>query len=294
METIQERLEKLRKLSKKRLEDSSEAKAGTELACQAIELTKYRNERNLMLFPFCSTSKRKRLKTINYKSSDGKRWLQVTANHEFGMAKIWDFDILRFALSKAGEVDRHLGYFPPFVQFTAYECLKAIRRDPDRGSSYQWLEKALARLVSTTYIGNIFREDEQLTSGFTLIRYEHIKNANGLVEAIKMTFDERLIESVRYSKGLLAIDENVIKEDSGIKKRLLELVKVSKGEALQWKVRLSRLKEMCAYEGEIKEFKRILKCRSLPWDIEFVKAINEDNILIFNNLKKLVSTVEVG
>lgn len=218
METIKERMEKLRKLSRERLENSPEAKESTELACRAVELTRYRNERNLMLFPFCSTSKRKRLKTIHYKSSDGKRCLQVTANHEFGMAKIWDFDILRFALSKAGEIERNLGYFPPFVQFTAYECLKAIRRDPDTSRSYQWLEEALDRLVSTTYIGNIFRENEQLKSGFTLIKYEYIKKANGLVETIQITFDERLIESVRYSRGLLAIDANVIKEDSGIKK----------------------------------------------------------------------------
>ena len=81
------------------MENSLEAKESEEL-CQSIALTRYRSERNLMLYPFCSTSKTKRLKSIDYRSADGKRWLKVSANHDFGMVKIWDFDILRFALSK--------------------------------------------------------------------------------------------------------------------------------------------------------------------------------------------------
>ena len=97
-----------------------------ELAKSPVDLTRYRNERNLMFFPFCSTSKAKRIKSIKYSSADGKRWLAVTANYEYGMAKIWDFDILRFALSKAGEVALKVGYFPASVEFSGYECLKAL------------------------------------------------------------------------------------------------------------------------------------------------------------------------
>jgi hypothetical protein len=57
-----------------------------------------------MFYPFCSTAKRKRLNSIKYESSDGRKSLMVTADHEYGMAKIWDFDILRYAISKAGEI----------------------------------------------------------------------------------------------------------------------------------------------------------------------------------------------
>src|SRR5512143_203384 len=81
-----------------------------ELAKAPVDLTRYRNERNLMLFPFCSTSKAKRIKSIRYTSAHGQRWLEVTANYDYGMAKIWDFDILRFAISKAGEIELQIGY----------------------------------------------------------------------------------------------------------------------------------------------------------------------------------------
>jgi len=118
-----------------------------ELARGPVNLTRYRNERNLMLFPFCSTAKAKRVKSIRYASSDGKRWLEVTANYEYGMAKIWDFDILRFALSKAGEVALQIGYFPPSVEFSSYECLKALGRNPESGSNINWIKEGLRRYV---------------------------------------------------------------------------------------------------------------------------------------------------
>lgn len=268
-------------LVKKRKEHSSRVEQAQVLAVKPLELTRYRNERNLMLYPFCSTSKRKRLQTINYKSSDGKRWLQVSANHEHGMAKIWDFDILRFALSKAGEIARHTEHFPSFVEFSAYECLKAINRDPRSGKNTKWFSQAINRLVSTTYIGNIFRDDLNVEFAFTLISYRSIKNDNGDIEKIRINFDERLIESVRYQNALLAIDSDVIREQAGIKKRLLELVKVCKRDALEWTVKLSRLNEMCAHEGELKEFKRLLKSYALPWKVSFSKAVDGDDKVTF-------------
>src|SRR5262245_30349728 len=118
MSQLERHMELMKKLEREAMENSLEAKESEKLARKTIELTRYRSERNLMLYPFCSTSKKKRLKEIEYRSSDGKRWLQVTANHNFGMVKIWDFDILRFALSKAGEIARVTGHFPSFVEFT--------------------------------------------------------------------------------------------------------------------------------------------------------------------------------
>ena len=242
-----------------------------ELARGPVNLTRYRNERNLMLFPFCSTAKAKRVKSIRYASSDGKRWLEVTANYEYGMAKIWDFDILRFALSKAGEVALQIGYFPPSVEFSSYECLKALGRNPESGSNINWIKEGLRRLCLTGYSGNIFRENEKTTEIFTLIKASYT-DQNGKLERINISFDNRLIESVRYSKGLLVINSNLLHEEAGIKKRLLELVSVSMGKESSWMIGLDRLQELCAHDGEVKEFKRQLKGYVLPWAVCFSKA----------------------
>lgn len=251
-----------------------------ELAKSPIDLTRYRNERNLMLFPFCSTAKAKRIKSIRYLSSDGRRWLEVTANHDYGMAKIWDFDILRFALSKAGEIALQIGYFPSYVDFTAYECLKAVGRDVKAGKNYIWIEEALVRLVSTTYRGNIFREDENRSEIFTLINVEYLKNREQQVDKIRINFNNRIQESAKL-RGLLAIDQMILKEESGIKKRLLELVAVSIGKESSWKVGLERLQSLCAHEGTLKRFKYELTQYNLPWEVDFIKGINKSWNVIF-------------
>ncbi len=251
-----------------------------ELAKSPVDLTRYRNERNLMLFPFCSTARAKRVKGIRYVSADGKRLLEVTANHDYGMAKIWDFDILRFALSKTGEVALQVGYFPPYIDFTAYECLKAVGRDTKAGKNYIWIEEAFDRLVSTTYKGNIFKEDEGKSEIFTLINIEYLKNQQGQVDKVRMHFNQRIQESAKL-RGLLTIDKIALREEAGIKKRLLELVTVSMGKESNWIVGLERLQALCAHEGELKAFKRQLKEYKLPWAISFSKALGGGENVIF-------------
>ncbi len=250
------------------------------LAGNITDLTQFRNERNLMLYPFCSTAKRKRLAPIKYQSASGKYWLEVTANYTYGMAKIWDFDILRFALSKAGEVARLSNYFPDFVEFSGYECLKGIGRKPG-GTMYQWLKEALDRLASTTYKGNIFGEG-YTTKIFTLATFAYTDDT-GKMERIKVTFNEPLIQSARYNKGLLTIGQDILHEESGIRKRLLELVAVSKGKEPSWTVGLEHLQAMCVHEGRLKEFKFQLKRYALPWKVDFIKRAGQGENITFSD-----------
>jgi plasmid replication initiation protein len=49
--------------------------------------------------PFFSLGKRKRLKPIEYVSPNGEVFVNVFPNAEFGMATIWDADILIWAAS---------------------------------------------------------------------------------------------------------------------------------------------------------------------------------------------------
>jgi hypothetical protein len=252
-----------------------------ELAKAPVDLTRYRNERNLMMFPFCSTAKAKRVKGIRYASADGKRWLEVTANYDYGMAKIWDFDILRFALSKAGEIALQVGYFPSSVEFSGYECLKALNRS-DQGKNYRWFYDAINRLCLTGYKGNIFRENEKTTEIFTLIQASY-ENDTGKIERIRLVFNERIVESIKFFKGLLSINKDVINEEAGIKKRLLELVAVSKGKESSWTVSLERLQALCAHEGAVKEFKRQLKEYCLPWNVSFNQAVRGGQNITFTD-----------
>src|SRR3954452_4591150 len=58
-----------------------------------------RDQRETMERPFFSLAKRKRLKPIEYVSPNGEIFVNVFPNAEFGMATIWDADILIWAAS---------------------------------------------------------------------------------------------------------------------------------------------------------------------------------------------------
>ena len=58
-----------------------------------------KDQRETMERPFFSLQKRKRVKPIEYSSPDGETWVKIEAIPAYGMATIWDADILIWAAS---------------------------------------------------------------------------------------------------------------------------------------------------------------------------------------------------
>src|SRR5512144_984733 len=114
-----------------------------------------RDQRDTMERPFFSLSKNKRINPIEYTSPDGKTWVKVYPHPAFGMATIWDFDILIWAMSQIVEgVNR--GQTPSrAIRFHPYDLLKAIGRSPKGRTQYDRLRAALDRLRATTVKTNI-------------------------------------------------------------------------------------------------------------------------------------------
>lgn len=298
-------LSKLRELPKHRPQwEKANMDAG-----KKHELTAYRQERNLLWYPFCSIAKGKRLKTIDYITPDGRRWLRVTANHEYGMAKIWDFDILRFAMSKAVEVERKTGHFPDGVMFYMHECLEALGKTNCK-ANYDWIKDGLKRLASTTYETNIFSEkaekhyatiNEALRDQkagvrmFTLISCQIAESENIIIDRkIDIFFNWRLLESVRCNKQILVINKDVIGNQSPLKKRVMDIVTVGMGKSDQWEIRLTELFKRTAYfdpdkkqseEMQFSEMKRTLKTMDLPWIKSYRKNELDEEIIIFMEAK---------
>src|SRR6266481_4431474 len=85
-----------------------------------------RDQKDMMERPFFSLAKRPRLKPIEYQV--GNVWIEVSPNPKFGMATIWDADILIWASTQITEaLDR--GLTPSrTVRFHPHNLLKSVRR----------------------------------------------------------------------------------------------------------------------------------------------------------------------
>src|ERR687893_1186864 len=89
-----------------------------------------RDQRETMERPFFSLAKRKRLKPIEYVSPNGEVFVNVYPNPEFGMATIWDTDVLIWAASTLNDMrKRGRNDLPRTLHFHPHDVLRTICRE---------------------------------------------------------------------------------------------------------------------------------------------------------------------
>jgi hypothetical protein len=282
-EISEKKLKEIKQLDKiKKIEALEEAKA---LACSSeLKITKTRSHRVLMQYPVCSIYGKKTFETINYVSADRKKRLSVTANSEHGLAKIFDFDVLRFCISKAAEASLHdSSLFPDCVGFSGYEIFKTLKKAPNK-QNYEWLRESLTRLATTSYSGNIFTVGgDDWNRIFNLCSFEHHEKQQQFI----VNFDDYIVQSARHDRAILVVDSDITHATSGLRKKLLEFVPVSIGtDKDKFEITLQRLKLVCNYTGVNKNFKRqLLMClQSFPFKHFFDRTKFGDEKIVF--LKK--------
>ena len=125
-----------------------------------------KDQREVMERPFFSLQKRKRLKPIEYRSPDGEAWVRVQAIPDYGMATIWDADILIWAASTLNRMKQQgVNDLPRTLTTTPYDLLRAIKRSTG-GRDYQELQAALLRLQTTSITTSIRATKRRQKAGF--------------------------------------------------------------------------------------------------------------------------------
>lgn len=114
-----------------------------------------RDNRDAMEHPFLSLQKR-RTKPIIYKND--KVRVEVHAPEKFGLATIWDWDIIIGIASQVSDAIENQQPTSPRVSFAPYNLLRTIGRGTG-GKDYKELAAGIRRLRMTTVITNIRTED---------------------------------------------------------------------------------------------------------------------------------------
>ena len=241
-----------------------------------------RDQRETMERPFFSLSKNKRLKPIEYTSPDGKVFVNVYASDKFGMATIWDADILIWAasmlsrLKKAGVND-----IPRTLSCQPYDILKTIGRATG-GKEYRLLRESLGRLQSTTIVTNIRaektkRKERQFSwiESFSDLVDEETEQSRGM----SITLADWFYEGVLMDGGILAIDPAYFTISGGRERWLYRVARKHAGgaDAEGFSIPLRTLFEKSGAEGAYRRFKfeiqAIVRENKVP---EFVFRLEED------------------
>ena len=217
-----------------------------------------RDQREMMERPFFSLAKSKRVKPIDYTSPDGKMWVHVSANPDYGMATIWDADILIYCASQLADMARRgVNDVPRKLHLMPYDLLRAIGR-PTTGRAYELLGQALDRLVSTTIKTNIRAENRREATfswldGWTQLVDEKTERSRGMTLELSNWF----WEGVMMKGGVLSIDRAYFDITGGRERWLYRVARKHAGGAGEagFAIALPTLFEKSGAEGQYRRFK---------------------------------------
>lgn len=217
-----------------------------------------RDQREMMERPFFSLSKSRRVKPINYTSPDGKLWVHVSGNPDYGMATIWDADILIYCASVLADmVRRGVNDVPRKLHLMPYDLLRAIGR-PTTGRAYELLGQALDRLVATTIKTNIRAENRREATfswldGWTQLVDARTERSRGMTIELSNWF----WEGVMMKGGVLAIDRAYFDITGGRERWLYKVARKHAGGAGEggFAISMPVLFEKSGAEGEYRRFK---------------------------------------
>lgn len=181
-----------------------------------------RDYQETMQRPFFSLAKKKRLKPIEYISPDKSVRVHVSANPEYGMATIWDADLMIYLASHLNELrERGDNDLSPTIRLQPGDLLRRICWGVS-GRAYERLIAALDRLQATTIKTNIRANSKTRETTFSWIdSYTHLvdeKTQRSL--GMEVTLSKWFFEGVMDKRNVLAISPLYFEITSGLGKWL--------------------------------------------------------------------------
>jgi plasmid replication initiation protein len=233
---------------------------------------RFRDQKDTMERPFFSLSKSKRMKAIQYNNENDGVFVTVQPHQDYGMATIWDADILIWAASVLCDMkNRGTNDIPRELKFQPHDLLKAICRSSG-GKDYSQLRDSLERLKTTVVTTNIRAKRGQKTTMFSWIDgWEDLvdsqtKESRGLT----ITVSDWFYRGVTEDGGVLSIDFAYFSITGGRERWLYRVARKHAGGNGEngFAISMPTLFEKSGAEGTYRRFKfemlRIVKNNNLP------------------------------
>ena len=222
-----------------------------------------KDQRETMERPFFSLQKRKRLKPIEYVSGDGDNAVRVKveAVQGYGIATIWDADILIWAASALNRLKAQgRNDLPRELRTTAYDLLRSISRDTG-GKGYQELRAALDRLQTTTIFTSI-RAKRGRDSRFNWLDSWEVE-VDPVTEkplALKIVLSNWVYEGLVNERSVLTLHPEYFGISGGLERAVYRIARKHAGDQEGgWMCRVTVLHEKTGSDSAPKEFNRMLR-----------------------------------
>ncbi len=233
---------------------------------------RFRDQKDTMERPFFSLSKSKRMKPIEYMNENDGIFVTVQPHQDYGMATIWDADILIWAASVLCDLkNRGVNDIPRVLTFQPHDLLKAILRSTG-GREYGQLRDSLERLKSTVITTNIRTSRGKKDGMFSWIdQWDDLIDADTRQSrGLTVTVSDWFYRGVLEDGGVLSIDPAYFQITGGRERWLYRVARKHAGGngADGFAISMPTLFEKSGAEGTYRRFKfeilRIVKRNDLP------------------------------
>ncbi len=186
-----------------------------------------RDAQDLMAYPFFSLAKTHRMTPIDFRMNDIA--IRVEAVPEYGMATIWDADVLIWAASQIVEARDAGMRTSRLMAATPYEILTFIGRHTS-ARDYHRLKAALDRLQSTTVATTLRQVNERRMHRFSWINeWTERTDAHGNADGIDLIMPDWFYRAVLDDALVLTIDRAYFALTGGLERWLYRLVRKHAG-----------------------------------------------------------------
>jgi len=252
-----------------------------------------KGDRHSMEHPMFSLSKTPDRHIRHYEHNG----ISVTiAPSAYGLANIWDKDILLYCISLLTEALNQGREISRNVRLTAYNLLVSTNRTTG-GRSYDELKSALERLRGTSITTNIVTNGTRKARGFGLIdNWEIVERSptSGRMLAVEITLNKWLYDAL-LAHEVLTLNRDYFRLSGGLERRLYELARKHCGNQAKWKIGMELLHKKSGSRATLIKFREIVKravaANSLP-DYGLTYDAAEDALLFYTkNIQKLAASL---
>ena len=245
-----------------------------------LDVVSLRDDIDIMSLPFFSIEKTPRHDPIEFERTVGDRrqYIRVSPG-EFGLATIWDNDIILYLRTQIIEGLNRDKEVSKKISFHVHDCLVATGRRTG-GREYELFKEALTRLKTTTVLTNISTSEEIADEGFGWLESFKIKRrrtAGGaeVMASCEVVVSDWLCGLFINSRRALAIDSAYFDLQGGLERKLYGILRKHLGQQHMWQIGLDTLKDLCGVRRDVRRFtydlKKIVE-RGLPgFELEITK-----------------------
>jgi plasmid replication initiation protein len=216
-----------------------------------------KDDRHSMEHPMFSLAKTPDHKIRRYEHNG----IAVTiAPSAYGLATIWDKDILIYAVSQLVEGINRGRPVSRVVRLTAYDLLVATNRHTG-GGDYDQLVGALRRLKGMQIETNITTNGQRARHGFGLLEEWRIVEKspnNGRMVALELVLSEWLYRAI-LGREVLTLNRDYFRLSGGLERRLYELARKHCGHQSRWTISLPVLHTKSGAASVLFRFRQMIK-----------------------------------